>query len=43
MACSMELFINVELYLDDSESHGKYYRFKGVARDNKGNIYKLIL
>ena len=39
----MELFINVELYLDDSQSHGKYYRFKGVARDNKGNIYKLIL
>ncbi|HKF58795.1 MAG TPA: hypothetical protein VKJ45_25370 [Blastocatellia bacterium] len=31
--------INLELYLADSESH----RFKGVARDNKGNIYKLIL
>jgi len=35
--------INVELYLDHSESRGKYYPFKGVARDNKGNIYKLIL
>ena len=34
--------INVQLYFDNSESQGKYYRFKGVARDNKGNIYKLI-
>lgn len=35
--------MNVELYLDDSESHGKYSSLKGVARDNKGNIYKLML
>jgi hypothetical protein len=32
--------INMELYLDDRESQGS---FKGVARDNKGNIYKLLL
>jgi len=35
--------INVELYLDDSESHYKNSGYKGVARDNKGNIYKLML
>ena len=35
--------INVEMYWDASESNGRFSSVKGVARDNKGNTYKLVM